>query len=113
MARNNEKIRKRIVDAEQAADIAVAAVRAESQVGSELSSAVTSLHDWARQAKQSVDGSEGEFKDVATLRGLIAAAEEAADQAMEEAATDAGVSKATKKALKQAHDAIKKAKDQF
>lgn len=133
MTKTTNKIRTQVMEMEQAADIALAAVEAEDGVGADVKSAVTRLHDYARQAKQTLlAGSEGRGTakdddapsdddpdetttgaDVAALRAAIAAAEEAADQALEEVDDDVGVGKATKAAIEEAHKAAKKAKDLF
>lgn len=125
MTTNPQKIREQVGEMEQAADIALAAVKAEHGVGKDVKSAVKQLHDYARQAKEGLPGGGGEAvddgkttaiasgNDLAALRASIAAAEEAADQALQEANDDAAVGKATKAAIKEAHDAAKKAKDLF
>jgi phage shock protein A len=110
MTKNPQKIREQVNEMEQAADIALAAIRAEPGVGEALATSVTRLHDWARQAKEAL-GQNGDNQ--VEVRSLVAAAEEAADQALQEVKNDAGAGKATRAAIQEAHDAAQKAKKMF
>jgi hypothetical protein len=107
MASDTQKIRDQVIEMEQAADDAVAAVEAESGAGQAVKSAVSRLHEKARTAKRVVE----EGGDEASLTALLEEAERAADEARDAAEEDSNLGEGARAVIQEAHDATKEARD--
>ncbi|MBA2564621.1 MAG: hypothetical protein H0V09_04270 [Gemmatimonadetes bacterium] len=107
MAEDHE-MHDEIVEMEQAADGAKAAVDAESGANENVKDMVNRLHDRARDAKKAMEAGHR-----ASMLRLLEEAEEAADDARDAAEADPVLSEGVKAVVREAHDKAKEARDAF
>lgn len=109
MPMTKDEMREKVIEMEQAADDAKAAIEAEAGAGRAVRSAVLRLHDRAREARQAVEVGGND----SALSELLEQAEEAADEAWDAAEGDGALSEGVKAVIREAHDAAKEARDSF